>query len=181
MKGFSLAVGLLLLTACQTTPFSADDEKAVSPLLTEDRRAYLLLELDRQRDIWNQKKPINYKYVVLTNCFCFPAPRRGPIEISVMDENIVRRIYSGLTSDGYKSGDVVSKNLTGNVAISDLFESVQKHLVSPNQRFGGPDIKVNFTVGYDPIWGFPSKIFFDAEQVLDEQYSLTIQDFTVVE
>ena len=181
MRAFALGLTLIFLTACQTIPYSADDAEADSPILTEDRRVFLLSELNRQRAIWNEKRPRGYKYTKLINCFCFPAPSRGPNEISVIEESVIQRIYVGPTLDGYVKGKEITENFAKRDTIQDIFKSVEQHLGPPEERFSGPDNVVNFTVEYDPIWGFPNKIFYDAEQVVDEQYTLTARNFTVIE
>jgi len=150
------------LTACQTIPYSADDAEADSPILTEDRRVFLLSELNRQRAIWNEKRPRGYKF-------------------SVIEESVIQRIYVGPTLDGYVKGKEITENFVKRDTIQDIFKSVEQRLGPPEERFSGPDNVVNFTVEYDPIWGFPNKIFYDAEQVVDEQYTLTARNFTVIE
>ena len=181
MRNFTVSLGLVFLAACQTTPYSTADAEADSPLLTEDRRLFLLSELERQKRLWAENVPQKYSYQITTECFCFPAPARGPNEIRVENNIILSRIYLGNPRDGYTTGTEISENLTGSVAILDVFNSIERHLGPPEQRFGGPDVVVNFTVDYDSIWGFPNKIFYDAVPVVDEQYTLTIEDFTAIQ
>jgi len=175
-----IGLPLVFLAACQSNPYSAADAEIDSPILTEDRRTFLMSELEGQRAKWNERRPRSYKYIKLNNCFCFPAPSRGPNEISVVEGSVIQRIYVGPTLDGYAKGTEITENFARNDTVQDLFETVEQHLGPADERFSGSYNVVNFTVEYDPVWGFPNKIFYDAEQVVDEQYTLTARDFIVI-
>lgn len=181
MRLFTVGLVACVLSACQTAPYSAADAEVDAPLLTEDRRIYLLSELDRQREIWKQNKPENYKYTITNTCFCFPSPERGPNEIFVENEKVVNRIYRGEALDGYGSGLELHDGFGEDATINDMFDSIERHLKPEEDSFYGPNPVIDFTVNYDPIRGFPKSIYFDVERVVDEQYTLTVDNFSSIE
>ena len=181
MKRIASCLIFVVLAACQTGPYSALSAEADTPLLTEERRKYMLAELEVQRALWSRNTPQKYIYQTKNGCFCFPFPATGPNQIRVENGRVVSRVYLGKTEDGFITGQEIEPGSRFTYSIEDLFEIIDGHLKPQSEDSFYQDSKINFTVEYDAILGFPKEIFFDAEQVLDEQYTLNVEQFTVIE
>ena len=81
MRLITVGLVVLVLSACQTTAYSTADAQADAPLVTEDRRLYMLAELDRQQELWSNNKPKKYTYKIREKKVI------TPWDVSVLERN----------------------------------------------------------------------------------------------
>lgn len=194
----------LTLTACAKAGLSIDDQSEVINaerpiLLTHNVRASLFKQMKANRDIWERTKPKSYQYRWGESCVCPSAAYYGPNDIQVENSEVTKIIYQGEMKeadnieDRYKTGDVVSSFVADSHKIDYLFtiieDILQRTPSNYNSSWGAgvnqtplydtypEEVEEMLTVQYDEVYKYPKLISFDAVEVSDDQYTISITNF----
>lgn len=116
-------------------------------------------EVARNQALWNQVRPADYHYTVGRNCFC-PPGFLGPVRVTVLDENVVSRVY-------VDSGEDVPAEVAEHFPTVDgLFDFIRDAYAQDAFRI---------EVEYDTQTGVPVSIFVDyIENAIDEEQGFTV-------
>lgn len=196
----------LILTACAKAGLTIDDQRNVinaerPVLLTHNARARLFKQMKANRDIWERTRPKSYQYRWGENCVCPSAAYYGPSDIHVENSEVTKIIYQGEMKEAdnienrYNTGDVVTSFVADSHKIDYLFtileDILQRTPSNYNSSWGAGvnqtplydaylvEVEEMLTVQYDDVYKYPKLISFDALEVSDDQYTISITNFDV--
>jgi len=160
----------LSLSACAGSPqYTSSNALSDESLLTEDRRKFMVAELNSQREIWVKNTPKNYTYSISNHCFCPRGYETGPNNIRVKNHQIVSVIFQEDSKIGYIGNPRDRSDYKLDNSIVEMFDLVGK-ILEPNGDNSWSkykDREVYFAVKYDKIMGFPIEISHHIEDIID--------------
>ncbi|HEY6088406.1 MAG TPA: DUF6174 domain-containing protein [Gemmatimonadaceae bacterium] len=111
-------------------------------LRTPAQRQALRVALRKERELWQARKPRNYKYLLRVDCFC-PGVRGW----------LLMDVRSGQPLRAWdRTGRAVLLNDWNTLSIDGLFDSLEKTA----------DINGEVRIAFDPRWHFPSYVNISA-------------------
>ena len=170
----------LCLSACALNPeYTSLDAFAEEPLLTENRRLFMIAELKAQRVLWAEKAPENYSYTISNNCFCPRGMETGPNDIRIEDHQIVGFAYQEDSQLGYVGNSSNQNSYKLDYKVSEVFDIVDRILSQndSNPLLVDKKSETYFVVKYDDKTGFPVEVSHSVERVLDGHSSIRIENF----
>ena len=123
-------------------------------------------DLEKNRQIWGNSGITHYRFWLNIGCFCAFRDQM-PITVEVQNSEVISMTYPDgvLVTETDPNYEIFSKHAT----IERIFSELEAGLA------GGAD---EVTVTYDPIYGYPSDIYFDyIKAAADDELSLTISNF----
>jgi hypothetical protein len=105
--------------------------------LPEQRQA-LLATLRRERELWQARKPHDYKFLLRVGCFC-PGPR-GWLLMDVRDSKLLRAWD--------RTGKSAALSDWNTFSIDGLYDQLER-----------ADIKGQVQIAFDPRWHFPKYVY----------------------
>ena len=127
-------------------------------------------ELSRNQDKWEGAGIKNYNLTLFVGCFCVFTDRM-PLAVEVRDGKVVSMTYSDgevITAD-----DPQAEFFNRFSTIDQLFADLKS----------GPSADADeVQITYDPTYGYPTQVNVDQiKEAVDDEYSVQISDFQVVE
>jgi hypothetical protein len=123
-------------------------------------------ELNRNRQLWNSKNILNYRYTYSNGCFCIPEAR-GPVVIEVRN-GVTTSITSVATGQPVSNPEFFERYNT----IPKLFDVVGEAIAQKADRIDAR---------YDGQFGYPIQINIDYSfQQADEEVFISIENFQVI-
>lgn len=117
--------------------------------------------INRQRRIWEKRKPFSYSYDYQVRCFC-PEAMQGPFRVVVQADTVVT------VNDRPYDRNEFRLILTPD----QLFARAQRYLDRK------PDKK---RLDFNPVYGFIESAAFDPRtRLMDDEFQWTIREFTVI-
>jgi hypothetical protein len=175
--GFSLA-------ACAATPdYTSSDALSEAPLLTKERRAYMVSELEIQKKVWIKNSIQNYSYTISNACFCPRGFGTGPNDIRVENDKLVSVVFQENSQIGYIESSTNQSAYKLDNSIIEMFDLVEK-LLKPdgsNPWLMDEERETYLVVKYDEKMGFPSEVSHSVQNVMDGNTSIRIENFAVLE
>jgi hypothetical protein len=116
-------------------------------------------QLDRNRQLWNERGLSDYQYVFNWSCFCLPE-YTAPVNIKVE-----RGEWTEISSVG-DGVPVIEKDWRRYKTIEELFDIIDEALLQDAKEI---------RVEYDPDLGYPSSVFIDYdERIADEERGFNV-------
>jgi len=123
-------------------------------------------EFKKNRQAWLDSGITHYRYSLNIGCFCAFRDQM-PITVEVQNNEILSMTYPDgtLIAQTDPNYEIFSKHAT----IERIFSELEAGLAGAAEEV---------TVAYDPIYGYPSNIYFDyIKAAADDELSLTISNF----
>lgn len=134
---------------------------------TSDARNKMQAELEQNRETWNRRRPLSFRYVVDRNCSC----TKAAIEPYIATEQRGGRTAVFRMAVESETGEFLTSP-PDPIWIGDLFGLLEGPL--------SDDAVVR--VEYDPSYGFPALVEVNrGNSAADEGHRYEILDFTVLE
>lgn len=153
-------VVLILILFVSVAYFFSIPDPASPPRQTE-----LLAELDANRALWDENRPLAYRYVVDRNCFCEPLYTKP----YVATEQLGHRRATYPIDEQPLSADLAATPQSPNW-IDDFFGVIEEAIFDSGL----------VEVSYDARFGFPNKIII-SYPTPDSGRQIYVRDFEVVE
>ncbi len=119
-------------------------------------------EIQRNQQKWLAAGISHYRYNLFVGCFCTASE---PMVVEVQDDQVVSLEYQSGKEMDASSRDLFEKYATIDRIFSELTTNIN----------GKAD---EFTVTYDPTYGFPTKVNVDfIKKALDDELTLTVSNF----
>ena len=119
-------------------------------------------EIQRNQQKWQAAGISHYRYNLFVGCFCTASE---PMIVEVQDGQVVSLEYQSGKEMDSSSRDLFEKYATIDRIFSELATNIN----------GKAD---EFTVTYDPSYGFPTKVNVDfIKKALDDELTLTVSSF----
>ncbi len=119
-------------------------------------------EIQRNQQKWQAAGISHYRYNLFVGCFCTASE---PMVVEVQDGQVVSLEYQSGKEMDASSRDLFEKYATIDRIFSELTTNIN----------GKAD---EFTVTYDPTYGFPTKVNVDfIKKALDDELTLTVSNF----
>lgn len=127
-------------------------------------------EFSRNREKWQQAGIDSYRFSLFVGCFC-PFSEKMPLSIEVRNGQVTS--MTGSDGTPVPESDPNFEFFTRYATIDRLFSELE------TQLNGGAE---EVTVSYDPTYGYPAEVYLDMiKQAIDDELSLTVSDFAVLE
>ncbi len=119
-------------------------------------------EIQQNQQKWQAAGISHYRYNLFVGCFCTASE---PMVVEVQDGQVVSLEYQSGKEMDASSRDLLEKYATIDRIFSELATNIS----------GKAD---EFTVTYDPTYGFPTKVNVDfIKKALDDELTLTVSNF----
>jgi len=126
-------------------------------------------QLQKNLQTWRDSNMSHYRFSLNVGCFCAFRDRM-PLTVEVQNEEVVAMTY--LDGTPVAGGDSNYATFSKHATIERIFSELEAGLA------GGAD---QVTVTYDPIYGYPSDIYFDyIKNAADDELSITVSNFEVL-
>ncbi len=121
-------------------------------------------EIQRNQQKWQGAKITHYRYNLFVGCFCV-FNENMPLVVEVKDGSLVSMKYQNGKEVEESNRDLFEKYATIDRIFSELETNIN----------GKAD---EFTVTYDPTYGFPTKVNVDfIKKAMDDELALTVSNF----
>ncbi|AUS99091.1 hypothetical protein CLI64_01005 [Nostoc sp. CENA543] len=162
-----LSAGLLFSLGMNLPVMSQSTVEVAQIQISSNRK--LTLEARRlrfNRNLWNSKNIVNYRYTFSNGCFCIP-DARGPVVIEVRNGKTVS-VTSVATGQPVSNPEFFRNYNTIPKLFNVIGDAIQRQAA-------------NLDVSYNPQYGYPTQINVDYNaQIADEEIYLTIENFQVI-
>ncbi len=121
-------------------------------------------EIQRNQQKWQNAGISHYRYNLFVGCFCV-FNENMPLVVEVKDGSLVSMKYQNGKEVEESNRDLFEKYATIDRIFSELETNIN----------GKAD---EFTVTYDPTYGFPTKVNVDfIKKAMDDELALTVSNF----
>ncbi len=119
-------------------------------------------EIQRNQQKWQAARISHYRYNLFVGCFCIASE---PMIVEVQDGQVVSLEYQSGKEMDASNRDLFEKYATIDRIFSELATNIN-------------DKADEFTVTYDPTYGFPTRVNVDfIKKALDDELTLTVSRF----
>ena len=125
---------------------------------------------------WQKTAPLNYRYVLLRDCYC-TAQTRGPFVVQVQNGKVqtVQRIESQVEPQAAPSAYYSAPKRE---PVSIHLESYSMHTIMQDLRQKLERKPAESRIRYDARYGFPAEVMLDfMRHIADEEYGFRVQAF----
>jgi len=163
-EGFVTFPERQLVTRLQQTMYERD---------FSERKEMQTLQLKQARETWDALKIHQYNMTIVQDCDCVFAEYYGPNRVSTWRGNVAKVVYEGNDREGLHRGDVLTRKNALKLSVNDVFTLLEERL-----QFLTPDQVL--AVNYDPLYGFPTFVYWNNEKQISRDYSqLVFTDFSL--
>jgi hypothetical protein len=132
----------------------------------DPRRTELREQFERNRQLWASRRPVAFQYHVARRCNC-TAEFRRPYRVTEGHGTPLFEYASPLAA-GSAGVDAAPPDP---LRIADLFALIEAELDSAQA----------LDIGFDPAYGFPTRIDLDRSPAVDDELGIAVYDFQIIE
>ena len=129
--------------------------------ITKKSKPILLEELAMKQAEWRAKEPNHYRYFYTNSSYFICSVSCGPLEVEVLDGEVVKVTYRGKRRAGLLSGDILPKTDWDRYGVDQLLSNELKFIQNAKPLSGDgwtEEDRLTTYIDYDSEWGFPSII-----------------------